>query len=197
MDLNSTLMITNPMTFTTLLTFTLSNASTIRILAYYRVQINFWVSTWMKTFPLIITFLSYPVNYPVLFSSLEGLKIFYPPTLSSPSTYYSLFHCHLSYCPNIFGTSSNSNISKIAQLQRKAIRIITSSPNRAHTPPLFHSLNILPFPELLKLHRSLFMHSVEYNYCLDSFVNVWPKNTVRALSQQLRNSNVWRACNLT
>jgi hypothetical protein len=35
----------------------------------------------------------------------------------------------------------------------------------------------------------LFMHSVEYNYCLDTFVNVWPKNTARALSQQLRNNN--------
>jgi hypothetical protein len=103
--------------------------------------------------------------------------------------YYSLFHCHLSYCPNILGTSSNSNISKVTQLQKKAIRIITSSPNRAHTPPLFQSLNILPFPELLKLHRSLFMHSIEYNYCLDSFVNIWPKNAVRALSQQLRNNN--------
>jgi hypothetical protein len=33
------------------------------------------------------------------------------------------------------------------------------------------------------------MHSIEYNYCLDSFVNIWPKNAVRALSQQLRNNN--------
>jgi hypothetical protein len=119
---------------------------------------------------------------------LRRVKNLLPPS-ALLTLYHSLFHCHLLYCPNILGTSSATNISKIAQLQRKAIRIITSSPHRAHTPPLFLSLNILPFPELLKLHRSLFMHSVEYRYCLDSFSNVWPKNTNRALSQQLRNTN--------
>jgi hypothetical protein len=90
----------------------------------------------------------------------------------------------LSY--NILRISTAINISKISQLLRKAIRIITSSSSRAHTLPLFLSLNILPFPELLKLHRSLFMHSVEFRYCLDSFTNLWPKNTNKALSQQLR-----------
>ncbi len=49
--------------------------------------------------------------------------------------YYSLFHCHLLYCPNILGMTSSSNISKISLLQRKAIRIITSSHNRSHTTP--------------------------------------------------------------
>jgi hypothetical protein len=75
--------------------------------------------------------------------------------------YYSLYHCHLLYCPNIPGTSSATDLAKITKLQRKAIRIITCSPNRSHTPPLFLSLNILPFPELLELHRALFMHSIE------------------------------------
>jgi hypothetical protein len=43
------------------------------------------------------------------------------PANALNTLYFSLFHCHLSYCPNILGTSSTSNISKIAQLQRKAI----------------------------------------------------------------------------
>jgi hypothetical protein len=111
------------------------------------------------------------------------------PNSALSTLYYSLFHCHLLYCPNILGIASATNISTIAKLQRKAIRIITSSPNRAHTPPLFTALNILPFPELLKLHRCLFMHSVEYNYCLDSFRNIWPKNSNRDLIHNLRNSN--------
>jgi hypothetical protein len=119
---------------------------------------------------------------------LRRIKNILPPN-ALLTLYYSLFHCHLSYCPNILGTSSATNITKIAKLQRKAIRIITLSPSRSHTPPIFLSLNILPFPELLKLHKALFMHSIEYNYCLSSFVNVWPKNTNRELSQQLRNNN--------
>jgi retron-type reverse transcriptase len=55
---------------------------------------------------------------------LRRAKNLLPPN-ALHTLYYSLFHCHLSYCPNILGTSSNSNISKIARLQRKAIRIIT------------------------------------------------------------------------
>jgi hypothetical protein len=101
---------------------------------------------------------------------------------------HSLFHCHLLYCPNILGITSLSNISKISLLQRKAIHIITSSHNRSNTPPIFLSLNMLPFPEI-KLHKCLFMHSVEYNYCFRSFSNVWQKNANRDLAHQLRNSN--------
>jgi hypothetical protein len=55
---------------------------------------------------------------------LRHVKNLLPPT-ALLILYYSLFHCHLSYCPNILGTSSAKNISKIAQLQKKAIRIIS------------------------------------------------------------------------
>jgi hypothetical protein len=95
---------------------------------------------------------------------LRRVKNLLPPS-ALLTLYYSLFHCHLSYCPNILGTSSSKNISKVSQLQKKAIRILSSSPSRAHTSPLFLSLNILPFPDLLKLQRALFMHSVEFGYC--------------------------------
>jgi hypothetical protein len=54
--------------------------------------------------------------------------------------YYSLFHCHLLYCPNIIGSTSDSNIMKVAKLQHKAILLITFSPNRAH-PPLFSTIS--------------------------------------------------------
>jgi hypothetical protein len=103
--------------------------------------------------------------------------------------YYSLLHCHLLYCPNIIGSTSDSNITKVAKLQRKAIRLITLSPSRAHTPPLFHVVNVLPFPDILKLHRCLFMHSIEYNYSLPTFINTWPKNNNRALTHHLRIAN--------
>jgi hypothetical protein len=33
------------------------------------------------------------------------------------------------------------------------------------------------------------MHSIEYNYYLRTFSDVWPKNTDRELTHQLRNSN--------
>jgi hypothetical protein len=33
------------------------------------------------------------------------------------------------------------------------------------------------------------MHSIEYNYALPSFNNIWQKNLNRALTHNLRNSN--------
>jgi hypothetical protein len=65
---------------------------------------------------------------------LRRVKNLLPPN-ALLTLYHSLFHCHLLYCPNILGVTSATNISKIAQLQRKAIRIVTSSPYRSHTPP--------------------------------------------------------------
>ena len=111
------------------------------------------------------------------------------PSNALLTLYYSLFHCHLLYCPNILGISSQSNISKVSALQRKAVRTITNSTRTAPTLPLFCNLRILPFDELLKLHRSLFMHSIEYNYNLPSFENVWPKNNARNINHELRNAN--------
>jgi hypothetical protein len=78
--------------------------------------------------------------------------------------YYSLFHCNLTYCPNILSITSQSNNSKISALQRKAIRIITDSSNRAHTAELFTELKILPFEKPFSYSQLIFMHSVEYGY---------------------------------
>jgi hypothetical protein len=139
--------------------------------------------------------LTFNHHYSILTSKLSRALYFIRrvknilPSRALLTLYYSLFHCHLLYCPNIIGCTFDSNINNIARLQRKAIRLITSSPNRAFTPPLFHNLNILPFPDILKLHKCLFMHSIEYNYALTSFHSTWPKNANRALTHNLRNSN--------
>jgi hypothetical protein len=34
------------------------------------------------------------------------------------------------------------------------------------------------------------MHAVEYGYNIDSFTNIWQKNNVRNLSQELRNTDM-------
>jgi hypothetical protein len=139
--------------------------------------------------------ITFNYHYSILSSKLSRALFFIRraknllPQKALLTLYYSLFHCHLLYCPNIIGCTSESNINKIAKLQRKAIRLITMSHSRAHTPPLFRNLNILPFPDILKLHRCLFMHAVEYNYILTSFANIWQKNANRALAHNLRNSN--------
>jgi hypothetical protein len=63
--------------------------------------------------------------------------------------YFSLFHCHLMYCPIILSITSQSNLTKILKLQKKAIRIICNANYNAHTGPLFYQSEILPFDKII------------------------------------------------
>ena len=74
-------------------------------------------------------------------------------------------------------------------MQKKAIRNITGAKYRDHTKELFKNLNILPLDKIITLAKSLFMHSVFYNYAPSSFENNWSKISERNLSQDLRNQN--------
>jgi hypothetical protein len=59
-----------------------------------------------------------------------------------------------------------------------------------HTNPIFKELGILPEAKLIKLSKSLFMHSIEYGYGPASFANTWQKNqNVADHDHNLRNFN--------
>ena len=103
--------------------------------------------------------------------------------------YTSFFHCHLLYCPLIYSCTSSSNINKIFTLQKKAIRSIMGAKYRDHTKELFKKANILPLEKIIRQSKSLFMHSIFYNYAPVSFENIWTKITERNLNQDLRNEN--------
>jgi hypothetical protein len=81
------------------------------------------------------------------------------------------------------------NKQRIFKIQKKAIRIITSSTYNAHTTPLFLQHNILPYEKLITFSQLMFMHSVEYNYAPSSFENIWQKNNERDPIRDLRNAN--------
>jgi hypothetical protein len=76
-------------------------------------------------------------------------------------------------------------------MQRKAIRTITNSAYNEHTGPLFVNLGILPLEKIIYLNKALFMHAIEYRYNIDSFNDIWQKNTARNLSQELRNTDMY------
>jgi hypothetical protein len=94
------------------------------------------------------------------------------------SLYFALVHSHLLYCPIITNCMSQTNINRIAKLQRKAVRIMTKSPYNAHTEPIFIETKILPFDKLSLQSKLLFMHSVDYKYAPQSFANIWIKITL-------------------
>jgi hypothetical protein len=103
--------------------------------------------------------------------------------------YFSLFHSHLLYCINILSCTSQTNINRIALLQKKAITIISKSGYNDHTTPLFLENKALPFDKLITLHRLLFMHSIAYEYAPPTFNNTWIRNNARNVGHDLRNQD--------
>ena len=68
-----------------------------------------------------------------------------------------MIHSHLTYSLLVWGY----NCKRIEKLQKRIIRIISLSKYNAHTEPLFKSLNILKFHDMLKLNTLKFYY--KYN----------------------------------
>ena len=65
--------------------------------------------------------------------------------------YYSFVYPYLNYCLEVWGKATENIVSKISKLQKRAIRIITNKPWRAHTDPLFDELKNTPTTQSLCL----------------------------------------------
>ena len=72
--------------------------------------------------------------------------------------YNTLILPYISYCTIIWGNCSDSLINKVFILQKRAIRIITSSPPRTPSKPLFTKYNILTIHDIFKLQIASFMY---------------------------------------
>lgn len=87
------------------------------------------------------------------------------------TVYYAYIHSHLSYGTALWANSGYAN--KIFILQKRAVRLLSSAPYRAHCRPLFISLGILTLPSLyvfsvlmyIKINKSsLNVNSDVHNY---------------------------------
>ena len=83
----------------------------------------------------------------------------YLPSDTLKTLYNSLFLPYINYCNLIWGSTFVSYLEPLYILQKKAIRIITFSPPRTHSKPLFSKLNILSLHLLYKFHVSCFVFS--------------------------------------
>jgi hypothetical protein len=109
---------------------------------------------------------------------LRSVKHFVTPN-ALKSLYYSLFHCNLIYCIHIWSSTSSANLKQITVLQKKAIRLIANKSYNAHTEPIFKSLEILPFPNLVTFFNLQFMQHYFQGFLPSAFNNVWLTNVTR------------------
>ena len=76
----------------------------------------------------------------------KASKSFKPYVLLS--LYNSLVYPHFTYCIEIWGAATTTDLNMLFKLQKRAVRIITLSPFLAHTKELFCKLKLLTLKQI-------------------------------------------------
>ena len=73
-------------------------------------------------------------------------------TLSKGAIFLAIsVYSHLQYCISTWEVASAGVLDPLYELQKRIIRIITKSPYKPHTTPLFKKLNKLKINDICKL----------------------------------------------
>jgi hypothetical protein len=95
------------------------------------------------------------------------------------SVYYSLFHCNIIYCLPVWSSTAASNLKSIEKMQKTAVRLVCNARYNAHSEPLFKSLHILPFSQLIYFFNLQFMQRYVQGFLPPSFIDVWVTTAMR------------------
>ena len=83
--------------------------------------------------------------------------------------YYSLVYPYLHYCASFWGSTYQSNLKRLINLQKRVIRIVSRSSFDAHANPIFVSLRILKFEDIMKLQMGKVMYLYKNGLLANSF----------------------------
>ena len=93
------------------------------------------------------------------------------------SLYYSFAYPYFIYCNQVWGSNYRTSLEKLFLLQKKMIRIITSSPFRAHTVPLFIANQMLDVYDINDYMVSIFMYKNIKSEVPTLFSSFYKKNS--------------------
>ena len=116
--------------------------------------------------------------------------------------YYSLVYPYLSYCNIIWGGVSANLLHKLEVLQNRAVRIVTGSPYRASSSPLYKQLNLLKFIDIHKLQITQFMYKIRHTllpepclqYCQINMQHTYNIRHFRYFASQPFRTNIRGQC---
>ena len=120
---------------------------------------------------------------------LNKLKHFLPVYIMK-TLYSSLIESHLQYCTLLLANSQVTNIRKLQLLQKKAIRIITSSFYIAHTDPQFSMTKLLKLDNMYTYQFGIFMHKVTHFQLPQNMSSIFLR-TEHIHKHKLRNQNAY------
>jgi hypothetical protein len=101
------------------------------------------------------------------------------PESALKTLYFTLFHCHLIYAVEIWGSANLASLNKIFKKQKAAVRIISNSKYNSHTEPIFKKLEILKFHDIIDQSKIKFMFSVICNKAPLLLREEWTTNRTR------------------
>ena len=116
----------------------------------------------------------------------KARKKLYKSTLIS--LYYSFAYPYFIYCNHVWGKNYPSCLERIYLIQKKLIRIITCSPFRAHTEPLYFANKILKVCDINDYIVGTFMYECLYGNIPDIFRSYFQRNA-DVHDHNLRNAN--------
>ena len=104
------------------------------------------------------------------------------------SLYYYFAYPYFIYCNHVWGTNYPSCLERIYLIQKKLIRIITCSPFRAHTGPLYFANKIFNVYDINDYIIGSFMYECLYGTIPEIFRNYFQRNA-DVHDHSLRNVN--------
>ena len=91
--------------------------------------------------------------------------------------YNSFIYPYIVYCIEVWGSTCKKNLLSLLKLQKCALRLITSSPRRTESAPLFESLKILSVFQVYLLKLSIFMFKYANDYVPDCIKDLFCINS--------------------
>lgn len=111
---------------------------------------------------------------------------YYVSTSILVNLYYALINPFLIYSMITWGSTYPSTLQPLCVLQRKTLRIMTFSKFDEHSSPLFKSLNILKFSDIVTLLIAIFMFKFHNNFLPHVFNNFFiPVSSVHNYNTRL------------
>lgn len=108
---------------------------------------------------------------------------------SLKTIYLSFIYSHLIYCIHVWGSSCKTNMTPLFILQKRAIRVITSSKYDCPSDPLFRSLGLLNLYNMYIYSVSLFMFKYHFGYSHSTINELFVSNiTVHHINTRQRDN---------
>ena len=110
-------------------------------------------------------------------------------TTSLCTLYCSLVYPYVHYRASAWGSIYQSNLKRLINLQKRVIRIVSRSSFDAHANPIFVSLRILKFEDIIKLQIGKVMYLYKNGFLPNSFNDMFSLNCdVHSYNTRSKNS---------